>query len=310
VLDIPDLRVFAGPYIDLEDDRNKGLKLAATFDSLTFQELVSYYYSITPAVPAHDARRYVRGVMAGIARAEAQLDSWESAKSGGFRPRQASFLDLGCGTAPLSIAATKRYKVVAGVDIAFRWLVVAKKRVAEMGLDIPLICACAEALPFPNESFDCVAADSVVEHLRDQKLALKECHRVLCAGGYLYLSTPNRHSLGPDPQIGLWGGGFLPAAWINAYVRRQNGLPPQRRLLTLWELSSLIQKAGFSAPRSIAPEVSAEQRRHFGRGMQLGIDLYRLARHVPLSRTLLLTIGPLINVVAVKPDAVAAKPAM
>ena len=42
-------------------------------------------------------------------------------------------LDLGCGTAPLSIAATKRYKVVAGVDIAFRWLVVAKKRVAEMG---------------------------------------------------------------------------------------------------------------------------------------------------------------------------------
>jgi SAM-dependent methyltransferase len=305
VLGIPDLRIFPDPYIDAEADWAKGLRVAARFDELSFSELVDYYYSITSVVPPKDARQYKRGLMAGVARAEAALDSWEAVVGADGRVPAVSLLDVGCGTAPLLVAATSRYQKLVGVDIAFRWLVVAKKRLAEAKLQIPLICACAEALPFPDGVFDRVVPDSVLEHLQDQRQGLAECHRALRSGGYLFTATPNKFSLGPDPHTGIWGGSMLPNSWIAAYVRRSGGIPPKRYLLSAPALDKLIKNAGFCAPRIELPAVPAGQRSHFGKGMRLLIDLYHLARKLPVSRSLLYMIGPLLYAVAEKPDQVA-----
>jgi SAM-dependent methyltransferase len=302
IYDIPDLRIFGDPYIDLEADRAKGLRVAARFNELSFSELVDFYYSVTSVVPPKDARQYKRGLMAGIARTEAALDSWEGAVGTNGRPAAVSLLDVGCGTAPLLVAATSRYQKAVGVDIAFRWLVVAKKRLAEAKLEIPLICACAEALPFPDGVFDRVVADSVLEHLTDQQRGLAECHRTLRRGGYLFVATPNKFSLGPDPHAGLWGGSLLPSSWIAAYVRRSGGIPPKRYLLSAPALNKLIKNAGFCVPRIELPAVPAGQRSHFGKGMRLLIDLYHLARRLPVSRSLLYMIGPLLHAVAEKPS--------
>lgn len=46
------------------------------------------------------------------------------------------------------------------------------------------------ALPYPNESFDSVFMGDVIEHLPDPILALYEANRVLCEGGFLYVTTP------------------------------------------------------------------------------------------------------------------------
>lgn len=301
VLGIPDLRVFPDPYIDAEADRAKGLEVAARFADLGFAELVAFYYSITPAVPPAHARRYTRGVLAGRARAEATLTGWEAAAGAGGPSRDGALLDVGCGTGPLLVAAAGHFAGLVGVDIAFRWLVVAKKRLAEAGLDLPLICACAEALPFPDGTFDRVAADSVLEHVNDQRRVLAECYRVLRPGGLLCVSTPNRWSLGPDPQVGIWAGGLLPQRWVAAYVRRIGGIPPRRRLLSVRSLSRLIREAGFGPPRVLLPDVPPDQRRQFGAATRLVIDLYRLATRLPLSRRLLYSIGPLLHAVATKP---------
>lgn len=61
----------------------------------------------------------------------------------------------------------------------------------------------AEDLPFPDGVFDCVACISVLEHLSDDRPALKEMVRVLKPKGYLVLSfdfvkearAPSRHQL-------------------------------------------------------------------------------------------------------------------
>ena len=105
---------------------------------------------------------YKRGLLSGVYRAEKALSAWEQASnSDGSQFKR--LLEIGCGTGPLLVAAKHRYRQVVGVDIAFRWLVVAKKRLDEAGMgDIPLICACAEALPFREDSFDNVVADSVI----------------------------------------------------------------------------------------------------------------------------------------------------
>jgi SAM-dependent methyltransferase/uncharacterized protein YbaR (Trm112 family) len=302
IFDIPDLRVFDDPYIDLEADRAKGLRVAARFDELSFSELVDFYYSITSVVPLKDARLYKRGLMAGVARAEGALDSWESVVGTDGRVAAVSLLDVGCGTAPVLVAAKSRYQKLVGVDIAFRWLVVAKKRLAEAKLEIPLICACVEALPFPDDVFDRVVADSVLEHLRDQRGGLTECYRTLRRGGYLFVATPNKFSLGPDPHAGLWGGSMLPSSWIAAYVRHSGGIPPKRYLLSAPALDKLIKNAGFCAPRIELPAVPAGQRSHFGKGMRLLIGVYHLARKLPVSRSLLYMIGPLLYAVAEKPS--------
>lgn len=296
LLGIPDFRLWPDPYIGIEEDRAKGLRLAAECANMDFAGAVRHYYEITEAVPPFQAQRFTRSLLAAAGRAESALTAWDAQWSAGAR-----LLDIGCGTAPLLQAAASRYERAAGVDIAFRWLIMARKRLDDAGLDVPLICACAEALPFPAASFDRVVADSTLEHLRDQRLALDECCRALRPGGRLFVTTPNRRSLGPDPHIGLPAGGWLPDSVIEAYVRRKGGIPPRRRLLSARELGDLLERAELEVERIGVPEVPAAQRAGFGSAARLAIDAYHLVKRLPLGGHLLLQFGPLLEAVARKP---------
>src|SRR5439155_14293700 len=101
----------------------------------------------------------------------------------------------------------------------------ARKRLDENGhAGVRLVCGCAERLPFGGESFGGVIGGDVIEHVGDQAVTLAELHRVLEPGGRLFLATPNRFSLAPEPHVQVWGVGFLPRRWMAAYVRRVRGL--------------------------------------------------------------------------------------
>lgn len=293
---IPDLRVFPDPYIGLEEDRRKGLRVAERLEDLSFSQVIDFYYTITDVVPAHHARSYKRGLMAAVPRAEAALTTWDRWVDGpGSR-----LLEVGCGTAPLLVAAAPGARLLAGVDIAFRWLVVARKRLQEAGLDIPLICACAEALPFPHALFDRVVFDSALEVIDDQKLALAESHRVMRPGGSVFITTPNRFSLGPDPHVGVLAGGYWPRRLLDWHTRRQGAIPPKRRLLGAGRLTSLLREAGFTSPRLILPRIPDAQRDLLAKPLRRLVDLYHLAQRLPLSRQVLFGIGPLLQAVAWK----------
>lgn len=295
LLGIPDLRLWADPYIGIEEDRAKGVRLAAECEGLDFADAVQHYYEITEAVPPFQARRFTRSLLAAAGRAAFTLERWEARPPAGAR-----LVEIGCGTAPLLHAAASRYAQVVGVDIAFRWLVMARKRLDDAGLEVPLICACAEALPFADGGYDRVVADSTIEHLRDQRLALDECWRALRPGGRLFLTTPNRRSLGPDPHVGLPAGGWLPDRVIEAYVRRKGGVPPRRQLLSAAELRTLLERAEFDVEQIRAPDVPDAQRAGFGIAGRIAIDAYRLMKRLPLGAALLVQIGPLLDAVAHK----------
>lgn len=301
VAGIPDLRVFPDPYIDVDADYAKGLKVAEQLDKLTFPELIDYYYSITSVVPPKHAKLYARGLMAAAPRAEAALESWEKQLTSSGPASDAALLEIGCGTAPLLVAAAPRFKKVVGIDVAFRWLVVARKRLDEAGLDLPLICACAEALPFRGESFDRVVADSTLEVVKEQHTTLAEANRVLRPGGAICVSTPNRFSIGPDPHTGVWGGSWLPESVTAAIVRRQGGIPPKRKLLSAAALRHSIRAAGFTRPTVMLPDVPEGQRKLFTGAARLAVNGYRLARRMPVSAQALRVIGPILHAVATKP---------
>lgn len=317
ILGIPDFRIFADPYIELDADRAKGRRLAERFGDLGFADLVRFYYSISPANTPAQAQAFTAGHLAAVPRARASLDAWEREGDsdvehiprdereggGGRAPAQTlalRALEVGCGTAPLLVAAAPRYRALAGVDIAFRWLVVGKKRLEEAGVDVPLIAACAEALPLRDTAFDRVIGDSLVENVRDQRQALGEMHRVLAPSGRLFLSTSNRYSVGPDPQTGLWAVGYLPRRVVAAHMRRQQGLPPARNLLSVFALSRALARAGFARPRVSLPTFPAEQRARFRPLIRRLVDTYHAAARLPGSRHLLYLIGPKLYAVSEK----------
>ncbi|WHZ24629.1 MAG: hypothetical protein OJF47_003741 [Nitrospira sp.] len=298
---IPDLRIFSDPYIGIEEDHVKGLKVADRLHRSTFAELVDFYYGTTSVVPPHHARQYTRGLMAAEARARAALDGWERAIQPKSLGGEIRMLEIGCGTAPLLVAAAPRFSLLVGVDLAFRWLVVAKKRLLEAGLDIPLVCACAEALPFPDGYFHRVISESSLEHMKDRRQVMKESRRVLIAGGYFCASTPNRWSWGPDPQVGVPAGGYWPKKILNGYVRWQGGIPPKRDLLSSRTLNMLLRDEGFTDIQIFLPDIADQQRKQFGVVLQGVIDLYGFLKRIPVLGSLMFVIGPLLQGIGRKP---------
>jgi len=296
---IPDLRVFPDPYIGFDVDREKALKLAGQLEVLDFKGMVQYYYENTQVVPPQHAYLYSRGLFSAGERAVSTLDGWLKDASLPAKPG-GSFLEIGCGTAPLLIAAAGRYDRVVGIDIALRWLVLARKRLDDSRLDLPILCACAEALPFPASSFQCVASESTLEHLADQSLTLREAYRVLGEPGHFFATTPNRFTVGPDPQTGIIAGTYLPKQLTGFLVERQGGIPPKRNLLSGRKLKALIVDSGFREPSVTLPEISPAQQDQFSGLLRSTIIMYNRFRTNKLGRWLLLAIGPLLSVVARK----------
>ncbi len=295
VAGVPDLRLFPDPYIGPEDDRTKGLSIDAASEGVGFEELIDHYYGMTEVVPEKDARMYKRGLLAAGARARTSLERWEVEGPGD--PNAGPLLDVGCGTGPLLVAAHAVYPQVVGVDVAFRWLVMGKKRLEEEGIDAPLICANAEALPFREGVFSVVTMDSVLEHCRDQPAVAAQTRRVLQDGGRWFVSTPNRFSLGPDPHTGLPLGSMLPESWTARYARAKGAIPPVRTLLTASALKRLMKGSGFTSVRTFLPGFSKAQRAHFSGLAGVAIGMYERVRRTPGLRALLFAVGPLVSAV-------------
>ena len=103
------------------------------------------------------------------------------------------------------------------------WAVDAKdERIIREGVSFHLIEG--TELPFPDQSFDVVVSNHVIEHVGDnaaQLRHLQEARRVLKPGGVVYLAVPNRWSL-VEPHFRLPFLSWLPSALASRYVRLAN----------------------------------------------------------------------------------------
>jgi SAM-dependent methyltransferase len=99
-------------------------------------------------------------------------------------------LDAGCGGGGMPLSLAEEAETVVGIDLADRFGAAGLRLAGERGLrNLRFARADGLALPFRSGSFDLVLSHAVIEHVADARQYLRECARVLRAGGRLYLST-------------------------------------------------------------------------------------------------------------------------
>ena len=132
-----------------------------------------------------------------------------------------------------------------------------------------------DPLPLADESYDAVVSCEGLEHMGNPLLFLKECHRVLRAGGQLIVTTPN-----------IWYHGSRFKFLINGFFP---SFPPitsdfevmNHKHLIPWsppQLYLFLKLAGFSQIEQFAREEQSPKR-HWERAFSWILKLYVARRY-------------------------------
>ena len=95
-------------------------------------------------------------------------------------------LDVGCGIGAYVTKFRDFSPDVFGVDVD-------EEKIRAAARTLPhVLPAEAEALPFSDESFDVILLHEVIEHVRDDRVTIREAVRCLRPGGQVIVFAPNR----------------------------------------------------------------------------------------------------------------------
>ena|SRR5687768_6032184 len=152
-----------------------------------------------PAAGYHSLLPFYDGLtkLMGVDRARRQLLDQADVRPS-FR-----VLDVGCGTGTLAVLTKRRDPSVQvfGLDPDFKALARAKRKAERAKVAIQFDHGFADALPYPDASFDRVLSSMMFHHLRGTEKTgmLREVRRVLRPGGRLEMLD----FAGPETADGL-----------------------------------------------------------------------------------------------------------
>src|SRR5579883_3004169 len=133
-------------------------------------------------------------------------------------------LDAGCGS---SLIIQSLNNAIA-MDYNF-----AKARYLQR-LKIPAVRASAFALPFKDETFDCLISSQVIEHIPREQVLFDEMWRVLRPGGMVIIGTPD-YSTWQWRMIEPLYGMLMPWAYRDEHITHY----------TRADLASVLERMGF-----------------------------------------------------------------
>jgi len=138
---------------------------------------------------------------------------------------QGAVLDAGCGEGRLAELMAKMGFQVSGFDESRDSL----KQARERNPGLTFWTGKMDSIPVPDQSFDAIIAGDVLEHLEDDRAAVKEFRRILKPGGIAVISVP------ADPE--KWS---IDDDWSGHKRRYQ-----QDQLAKLFSSAGFVQEAGY-----------------------------------------------------------------
>lgn len=97
-------------------------------------------------------------------------------------------LDIGCAIGTELMVARERGWDCTGIELSESSVKIAR----DQGLKI--IQAEVENCGLPNDSFDMITVNHLLEHISDLQPFFDEISRILCLNGFLFISVPNVHA--------------------------------------------------------------------------------------------------------------------
>lgn len=187
-----------------------------------------------------------------------------------------SILDIGCGKGALLAEVRVRQENcdLYGVDFSYTNLQEASDRLAT---NTVLLAADIQALPFPENLFDCVFCTETLEHLRHPVSCLHEMIRVLKDDGVAIITIPNATGFAPFHALGP----FIPGRWLRGkllpYEHPSNTDQPIDTCYVYDEILELVRAGGF--------KIEAME----------GYRYFRYLQMLPVMRTVYRYIYPLVE---------------
>jgi ubiquinone/menaquinone biosynthesis C-methylase UbiE len=148
-------------------------------------------------------------------------------------------LDVGCGSGALLrfVGALRPDARLAGVDPAPEMV-----RAASSSPRLAVVRASAESLPYDDGTFDLVVSSTSFSHWEDRDAGLRECRRVLAAGGAFLLADVFTSRSLPTRVFGP-GGAAASRETADAAIRAAGFAAPRWRPV----FASVIQAAVATA---------------------------------------------------------------
>lgn len=131
--------------------------------------------------------------------------------------RRKLILDLGSGRGGLTVALRREGFAAVALDLRRANCRLVQLRGLRHGIEVPVVRARGELLPFPGRTFGAVVCRDVLEHCDEPRRLLGEIWRVLRRGGACYLTVMNRRCW-VDPHYHLAGVSYLPRQWAERYI--------------------------------------------------------------------------------------------
>jgi 2-polyprenyl-3-methyl-5-hydroxy-6-metoxy-1,4-benzoquinol methylase len=172
-------------------------------------------------------------------------------------------LDVGCSSGAFLMAARALGLDAEGVEISPEAAEAARR--AGFRVHTGLL----ESARYPAERFDAVALIELLEHLRDPRVLLAECRRILRPGGVLLATTPSGAS---------WTAAAMGARWDVFSLRGMGG---HVSFFSPGSLRLLAERAGFEVARLETRQVRLAEKGQYAAPIYRLVKLLASALDVP-----------------------------
>jgi len=155
-------------------------------------------------------------------------------------------LDIGCGNGAQTFEFLNYVQKCVAIDVEIKRLQTFQDKLLKENIkNCEIKQMDASNLQFPDETFDVITCIETLEHVSDQKKALKEMYRVLKNNGGLILSVPNKwwifETHGANLPLLSWN--RVPFfSWLPSKIHDRHAYA---RIYTRNGIIALVKKAGF-----------------------------------------------------------------